>query len=428
MSRRDPLWRVFGVERGGGRPFTRWQLTGLRVLIVSIFLGAFAGVRVSGQQVGPEGLALDQELITLTRDTPFDLALRVIQTFANQVVVDTQHLTLPIGLDIDRQPWRRALYMIADHHGLEVWQRETYFEILPRDSDPVEGEKRSTVTLDSREVSISAVFFQADRTALREYGIDWSTLSGGQVDVKASHLGATQVVNEQFSVGARANINRSVSVDVLLRTFESRNMGEIIANPKIKVRSGKIGYIQVGSDFSVTTSDFAGNAITQFHSTGTILTVTPRIISQEGIDFVDLEVEAERSSLIDPVRNLINKTVARTSTLLRNEEQTAIGGLYGHEVTHRRTGVPLLKDLPGWFFGIRYLFGHESRLVNKTELVVLLKVDIVPSVRQRAAQMARDLGTMEIIREERSGFEDMVRDPEAAKSKPDSLQNPPPKR
>ncbi len=366
---------------------------------------------------------LEQELITLTRDTPFDQALRVIQTFSNQVMVDPQHLTQPIGVYINRLPWRQALYLIAEKSGLEVWQREKYFELLPVSADGTSAAPGpDDVTLDSREVNISAIFFQADRAAMREFGIDWSSLSGGRVDVSASHLGANLVASDQFSIGARANINRSMSIDVLLKTFESKNVGEIVANPQIKVRSGKEGYIQVGSDFSVVTSDFAGNAITQFFSTGTILTVTPTIRTQEEIDFVDLEVSAERSSLIDPVRNLISKTLARTSTLLKDGEQTAIGGLYGQEVSVSRSGVPLLKDMPGWFFGLRYLFGHNSKQVSKTELIVLLKVDIVPSVRQRVKEQIQGEKTFEIIRKRRKAFEEIMDGYERRWTNPDSLQ------
>ncbi len=115
------------------------------------------------------------------------------------------------------------------------------------------------------------------------------------------------------------------------------------------------------------------------------------MISQEGIDFVDLNITAERSSLVDPVRNLISKTVAQTSTLLMDGEQTAIGGLYGQEVSVSRSGMPLLRDLPAWLFGLRYVFGHDSKLVSNTELIVMIKVDIVPSVRQRVEQQLREL-------------------------------------
>jgi type IV pilus assembly protein PilQ len=96
--------------------------------------------------------------------------------------------------------------------------------------------------------------------------------------------------------------------------------------------------------------------------------------------------------VVDPVRNLISKTVAKTSVLLRDGEQTAIGGLYGEVVSVSRNGVPFLKDLPAWMFGLRYLFGHESTQYSKTELVVMLKVDLVPSVRERVERLSRETG------------------------------------
>jgi len=48
--------------------------------------------------------------------------------------------------------------------------------------------------------------------------------------------------------------------------------------------------------------------------------------------------------------------------------------------------VPLLRSLPTWFFGLRLLFGHDTRRVTHTELIVVIQVDIVPSIRQRVQQ------------------------------------------
>ena len=371
---------------------------GRKNAIICLLLVLFADLPARGQRVITAGPVHERELLTLTRDTPLDQALRVIQTFAQRAIVDPQHLSKPIGIDIDREPWRLALDQIAERNGLQVVTREHYLELLP--AEAVKRSELSGASLDSREVNITATFFQADQGMLREFGIDWSSLSGGRVDVSASHMGARQVVSDQFSVGAGTNLTRSLSVDILIQTFESENNGEIIAKPQIRVRSGKTGFIQVGSDFSVTTADFAGNAITQFFSTGTILRVDPVILSEEEIDFVDLTVEAERSSLIDPIRNLINKTVARTSTLLRDGEQTAIGGLYGEEMAVTRSGMPLLKSLPSWFFGLRYLFGYDSKLVSKTELIVMIEVEIVPSVRQRVELELREAVDSELKEED----------------------------
>lgn len=376
-------------------------------LFAAVLLAAPLGVHA--QKATPRGPETQTGLITLSRNTSFDQALRVIQAFSGKVVVDPTHNTGPIGVDIDRQPWLLALVEIARENGLFVLERSGYYELQPVAAQAAEQvEAPPGLTADSREVIISAVFFQADRSVIRQLGIDWSTLSSGHVDVQAAQQTSSLVSGDALSLNLSTQIGKSVSVDALLKTFESRNVGEIVANPQVKVQNEKTGYIQVGSDFSVTTSDFAGNAITQFFSTGTILTVTPRIIADEEIEFVDLEVEAERSSLVDPVRNLISKTVARTTALLRDGEQTAIGGLYGQEVTKTRTGIPLLKDLPPWFFGLRYLFGHTGKEVRKTELVVLLKVDLVPSVRERIAMAVEEQTAGKLVRRKRLDFDEVL--------------------
>ncbi len=48
--------------------------------------------------------------------------------------------------------------------------------------------------------------------------------------------------------------------------------------------------------------------------------------------------------------------------------------------------MPILKDLPWWFFGLRYLFGYDSKQVVKRELLVMLKADILPSVEERGVK------------------------------------------
>lgn len=395
----------------------------MRKYILVILIFGFLAQPTEAQRLMNRGHAPPPDWVTLAHNMPFDQALQVIQTFSKRPIIYSQHITEPIGLNIDRQPWPWALVEIARNHGLYVVEKRDYYELLPDQNHSGSPAHTPTpeATIDSREVNISAVFFQADRKAIRELGIDWTTLSQGRVQVQSSLKGGERVSDNIFSLEAHSQITDKLSISALLKMFESKNVGEVVANPQIKVQNGKKGYIQVGSDFSVTTSDFAGNAITQFFSTGTILTVTPKILSENKIEFVDLEVEAERSSLVDPVRNLISKTVARTSALLRDGEQTAIGGLYGQEVSQSRTGIPLLKDMPAWFFGLRYLFGHNAKQVTKTELVVLLKVTIVPSVRQRA-EASQHPTTSSIMHERQKKFEALIEQFKHTHSVPDSTR------
>jgi type IV pilus assembly protein PilQ len=50
--------------------------------------------------------------------------------------------------------------------------------------------------------------------------------------------------------------------------------------------------------------------------------------------------------------------------------------------------VPVLKDLPWWVFGIRYLTGYDSKEKKERELIISIQAEIVDSalVRLRKAK------------------------------------------
>jgi len=69
--------------------------------------------------------------------------------------------------------------------------------------------------------------------------------------------------------------------------------------------------------------------------------------------------------------------------LLYDGEETVIGGLYTTSEQEVREGVPVLKDLPWWFFGFRYIFGSENKTKIKNELIILLKAELSSPIRAR---------------------------------------------
>jgi type IV pilus assembly protein PilQ len=68
-----------------------------------------------------------------------------------------------------------------------------------------------------------------------------------------------------------------------------------------------------------------------------------------------------------------------------NGEEAVIGGLFVNEESVVRTGIPVLKDLPWWFFGLRYIFGSDQKITRKKELVILLEVELVPTLKERVS-------------------------------------------
>jgi type IV pilus assembly protein PilQ len=173
-------------------------------------------------------------------------------------------------------------------------------------------------------------------------------------------------------------------VFALIKTFESLNKGQVIATPQIRIMEGQQGKIKVGKNFFLTTRDFAGNTRYSEYESGTILTVIPQLITEGKLTFIHLEITAEKSDVVPTDVGVTKKiTEGRTEVLLLNKEETAMAGLFSNEVTTVRKGIPLLKDLPWWFFGLKYLFGFNSHQVTKKELIILIKAEIVPSVLAR---------------------------------------------
>jgi type IV pilus assembly protein PilQ len=245
-----------------------------------------------------------------------------------------------------------------------------------------EAVEEEGITHDTREIEINAVFFEADYATLVEAGIDWSVIKNGRVLVANGNF-ASEVTRDLFNVEYNDSF-RSWDVFALLRTFETMDRGEVIANPQIKVMDGQEGKIKVGTNFFLTTRDFAGNTRFTEYESGVILTVTPQVLGNEDSLFIHLNIRAERSNVFpDPVSVTKGITESKTQVLLLNGEETVIAGLFSNEVREIRRGIPILKDLPPWFFGLRYLFGYNSKEFKKKELIIILQASIMPTISER---------------------------------------------
>lgn len=396
-----------------------------------------------------------EEIVTFDRTTSFARAVDVINEFAQQfrgkIVINRTETSGEIGISVPPMHWMDALKLILRVNNLYLVEQPEYYEIVTRESLEAETQPQTTgatgqtgggegpvATTQTHEVRINAIFFEGNRRALREIGVDWSTISenvpdeilgggdggqggggqgGGQggdrpsipdsrfdgpfvqINSKGAQDVSENVFNSLINFGEIGNTG--IRVQALFSAFEADNLGEILASPTVKVMDGQEGQIQVGQDFSIKQRDIAGNVVENFFSVGTILTVTPQVITQNDTTFIHLDIAAERSSAQpDPVSTVINKQEAETQSLLLDGEATVIAGLYRAEKVEVRRGLPILKDLPPWFFGLRYLFGYTSNDQQMRELVIVLQASLEPTIPERIAQDGLK-GKYEVLQDER---------------------------
>ncbi len=384
------------------------SLSTITFLIILMPLMALSQTdRTPPERVDPDAM------VAIDDDTKFEEAVSILDEFAREYedrsILLKNEVDGKLGIHIPLMHWRRALDYLAGYHDMDVVSQSRHYELVKREdvssksktSDSLSGfdDGDKIINQNTREIEISATFFEGNSRLLREIGVDWSTLSSdGRVQV--DQRGAMQVGQDIFDINLDlSDLVNGWDIHALFSAFESNNEGEIIASPKIRIMDGKEGNIQVGQDFSIKSRDFAGNVIDEFFSTGTILNVTPHIIESDDMEFIYMTVAAERSSATpDPVSTVINKQEADTEILMLSGESTTIAGLYDVEESVTRRGIPLLKDLPPWFFGLRYLFGYNSSEVTTQELVILIQAKIIPDLDTRILDLQTD--TNEVLQRE----------------------------
>lgn len=347
------------------------------------------------------------ELVTMSESLPFnqavDLLSKVSESVTGKRIVSTVEITDPIGVEIVNMPYDKALLIIVQYANLMFEEKQDIIVIKSKNEDE-ERSSETYVSIDSREVKISAVFFEMDVQKSKTIGIDWQVLLSGEssdllgllrTEAESSQEsgsgedGSTGGLQPEFNLGISSDFSVGSffgQATALFRFFEDEGIGEIISSPSIIVRDKSKGSIQVGSDFSVRTRDFAGNTVEKFFPTGTIIEVTPYIHNEEGIDYILLNILVERSSFTqNETTTEIRKTNATTQIVMLDGEETVLGGLFVNEETNVRNGIPFLKDLPWWVFGIRYLTGSDATVIRKKELIILLKAELIPTLKERFA-------------------------------------------
>ena len=401
-----------------------------------VFILAFIvlqSVQLFGQDTPPQRqirtFIPPDQIVSFVPTTTFTEFINTLNPIFVQVlgkrVIDPESRTFQINLSIVSMHFFDAFELVLDLHTLTYRETDQYFiietapdpTIFVEDAQQQEAAVEEDVSVNSRDILIEAVLFEVNLSKSRELGLDWRVFLSNQ----------SQGGGQGSQGGSRADEERPrffvktdeffapyddwlVSPDVIdasvlagfFRTFENEGTGETVANPSVVVSSGERGNIQIGQDIPVQVRDFAGNTITQFVQTGIIINVTPTLVTDAladtagapTLDFLKLDIQVERSAgrPFGASGIAIDRSKATTNILLLHDEMTIIGGLYSTEESQTRRGIPILKDLPPWVLGLRYIFGFEQTTTIQRELLIVLRARLIDSLPVRAERaLSRDL-------------------------------------
>ncbi len=163
----------------------------------------------------------------------------------------------------------------------------------------------------------------------------------------------------------------TATFDVLRKLTDS----EILANPSIRVKNKEKAKVHIGSREPVITVTINGDQTSeniQYVDVGVKLDVEP-LIQLDNTVVTKLNLEVSNATRLAALKSgttplVISTTNATTALILKDGEQTVIGGLLRDDNSKSKTSIPVLGDIPllGHFFT-----GHNN---NKTKREILLSI------------------------------------------------------
>ena len=259
----------------------------------------------------------------------------------------------------------------------------------------------SKLDVPRKEVYIEALIIETSLSKLSEFGVEWSATakSGSTIGYAGSantgNLGKIEgsIINNQkftplpngFSLGILGNTVtyngvKFATLGALLNALKSNSNINIVSNPKIVTLDNQKATIFVGENRPYITSkkyDSNGNPIFtyDYKNVGVKLSILPHVNGNKIMINTQLEIKKVTENVM--VGNTMAPvTLTRTTSTkisLVNGEKILISGLIENDTQKKRSGVPILSDIPI----LGGLFKYRENSTSKTNLLVFLSVRLV---------------------------------------------------
>jgi MSHA biogenesis protein MshL len=249
-----------------------------------------------------------------------------------------------------------------------------------------------------KQVLIEATVVEVTLSDEFQAGVDWSRIASGngwsfQQSALAGALGTAP-----FTSATYANSNADRDVSAAVKALDSFGDVSVMSSPKIMAINNQTSILKVIDNrvyFSteVETTDATPDTIATRTETTTINTVsvgfvmnvTP-FITEDNEIILNIRPTISRilrfvntpntvlaaAGITNPVPEI---QVREMESVLRvaDGNTAVIGGLMQDTANSTSSGIPFLRDLPG----IGFLFGTQSEVLAKTELVIFLRPRII---------------------------------------------------
>jgi len=233
--------------------------------------------------------------------------------------------------------------------------------------------------LGDSEVMLDVEIMEVKRSRLMELGVQWPS----QITLSPLQAGSTALSLDGLRDLNSSRITAGVG-SVLIKANKEDQDGNILANPRIRVRNKDKARIQIGDRVPVitttsTSTGFVSDSV-NYVDVGLKLEVEPNIYLD---DEVAIKINLE-------VSNLVREIVSRSGTLayqigsrgasttlrLKDGETQILAGLISDEDRTSANKVPLVGELPV----AGRLFGSQKDDTQRTEILLSITPHVVRTI------------------------------------------------
>ena len=278
--------------------------------------------------------------------------------------------------------------------------------------EPVYNNLRAVIErLDTRraQVFVEALIVEVSSDKAAEFGIQWQVLTGadrarsgvqgfggtnfnprgsGSNIIDASvNLGSVGqglnlgIINGTINIPGLGIIN---NLGLLVRALENDSKANILSTPTLLTLDNEEARIIVGQNVPFITGQYAttGSSSTvqpfqtiERRDVGLVLRVRPQI-TEGGTVRLGIYQEVSRVQDSSSAGPILSKRALESSVVIDDQQIVVLGGLIQDSLTDGTEKLPYAGDMP--VFGS--LFRYDTRLRQKTNLMVFLKPTIVKTV------------------------------------------------
>jgi general secretion pathway protein D len=243
------------------------------------------------------------------------------------------------------------------------------------------------------QVLIEATIAEVDLNDTLQYGTQFFfKVTGDHIANTLGPLGGLPAISSLKFPSTSSFFTLSRQPNFALSLLASVTKVKVLSAPQVMVLDNEPARLQVGQQVPVltgtATSTLAAGApvvnSVDYHSTGVIMQVTPRVNSN---GLVALDIAQEVSDVAAAATNSVagsptfNDQTFRTRVVVQDGQTVGMAGLIRDNASNGNSGIPFLKDIP--ILGT--LVSTQSNARMRSELLVLITPHVVHDQRDARA-------------------------------------------